>query len=209
MILRSPDIVVLSITDALLARTREIIEPRGFSATETSLSTVRQDVTQFKPSVLFIDQTLYDFDPKAFDDLARESKTKLAIVNDVKDADSLLQRLVNPANQSGLYAATNSDPTAALLEADTQKYDAKTVHEQLEKMREIGEADTLKLDRQTVRKQLQSLREEQSGFDTIRSDRKTIAEQLQRVRADEIADAHSFAKAEISASSDEGTKTKS
>jgi hypothetical protein len=209
MILRSPVIVVLSTTEALLSRTREVIEPRGFSATDTSLTTVRQDVTRYKPSVLFIDHSLYEFDPEAFDALARETNTKLAIVNDVKQADSLLQRLINPANPSGLYAATNSDPEAALLEADTGKYDAQTVHTQLEKMREIGEADTLKLDRQTLQKQLQNFREEQSPFETIRSDRKTLRDQLERLTADEVAEAQSFAHSETSAESGEEAETSS
>jgi len=196
MILQSPVIVVLSSSKAVLERTREVIEPRGFSVAETTLMTVRQDITQYRPSVLFVDHSLYEFDPVGFDALVRDTQTKLAIVNGVKDADSLLQRLVNPANPSGLYAMPNSDSLTALLEADTKKYDAKTVHTQLEKMREIGEADTVKLNRQTIQKQLESFHEEKGALETIRSNRKELAEQLERLRAEQAAEAQSIAATE-------------
>jgi hypothetical protein len=191
LVLQSPNVVVLSASDVLLARTREVLEPRGFSAAETTLTTVRQDVTFYKPAVLFIEHSLYDFDPSGFDKLAQETTTKLAIVNDIRDADSLLQRLVNPANPSGLYTLANKDPASALLEADTKKYDAQTVHNQLELMRELGEADTVKLNRQAVHAQLQNARDQDGSLDTIRRDRQSIAEQLERMRADEIVEVES------------------
>lgn len=199
MILRAPAIVVLSSTDSLLERTREVIEPRGFSAAETTLTTVRHDLTQYRPAVLFIDHSLYEFDPSGFDALVRETNTKLAIVNSTKDADSLLQRLINPANPSGLYTAASNDPSAALLEADTKKYDSKTVHSQLEKMRQLGEADTLKLDRDTVQAQVRAFHEQQTGFETVRYDRKAMADQIERLQADEIREAHTFARVEARA----------
>ncbi|HRI63377.1 MAG TPA: hypothetical protein PK156_04045 [Polyangium sp.] len=168
-----------------MKRACEVIEPRGFCAAETSLTTVRQDVALYKPAVLFIDHALYDFDPLGFDKLAQETTTRLAIVDDIRDADSLLQRLVNPANPSGLYTMANNDQIAALLEADTKKYDSKTVHNQLELMREMGDADTVKLDRKAVHARLPKESEQKDDLDTIRRDRKFIAEQLERMRAEE------------------------
>lgn len=203
MILRAPAVVVLSSTNALLERARAVLEPRGFSAAETTLTRVRQDLTQYRPAVLFIDYSLYDFDPPGFDALVRETNTKLAIVNNTRDADSLLQRLINPANQSGLYAAASNYPSAALLEADTKKYDSKTVRSQLEKMREVGEADTLKLDRATVQAQVRAFHEQQTGFETVRDDRKAMAEQIKRVREDEVREAYAFARVDAEADDEE------
>lgn len=193
LILRSPSVLVLSVTNSVLVRTRELLEPRGFAAAETSLTDIRKDVTQFKPAVVFIDASLYDFDPQAFDTIARENGTKLAVVNNVKDAEPLLQRLVNPTNPSGLYRMPAPDPTNAILEADTAKYDKETVHNKLEEMREMGEADTIKVDRKSMIEQVRALSQQQQA-PTARYDRNTVREQLQRLRLDEEAEAHEFAK---------------
>lgn len=193
LVLQSPSVLVLSATNAVLARARELLEPRGFAAQETSLTDIRKDVMQGKPAVVFIDATLYEFDPPSFDAIARDTGTKLAIVNNVKDAEPLLQRLINPANPSGLYSLPAPDPTNAILEADTAKYDKNTVHNKLEEMREIGEADTLKVDRKSMVERVRALSREQQT-ETARYDRNTVQEQLQRLRQDEEAEAHAFAK---------------
>lgn len=193
LVLQSPSVLVLSATNSVLARARELLEPRGFAAEETSLTDIRKDVAQCKPAVVFVDVALYYFDPAAFDAIARESGTKLAVVNSVKDAEPLLQRLINPANPSGLYRLPAPDPTNAILEADTAKYNKNTVHDKLEEMREIGEADTLKVDRKSMVERVRALSREQQT-ETARYDRSTVHEQLQRLRQDEEAEAHAFAK---------------
>lgn len=194
MILKAPAVVVLSSTDGLLERTRSVLEPRGFSAAGTTLNTVRQDLTQYRPAVLFIDYVLYEFDPSGFDTLVRETNTKLAVVNNPRDAESLLQRLINPANASGLYTVAAADSSIALLEADTKKYDSKTVHSQLEKMRELGEADTVKLDRETVQAQVRALHAQQAGLEKIRYDRKSLLEKIDRLRAGESSETPALAR---------------
>ena len=134
--------------------------------------------------MLLIDTALYYFDPEGFHAIAHETGSKLAIVNDPREAGTLLQRLLNGASTSGLFPASSADSCAAILEADTAKYHKNTVHEQLEIMRKMGEADTLKLDRNTVQQQIESLRG-QTGAVTAKYDRATVREQLARLREEE------------------------
>lgn len=185
LVLQAPSVLVLTTTmPELLTRMCDVLEPRGFLAAETTLTTVREDVAQYRPKVLFIDGVLYDFDARAFDAMAQETGTKLAIIYHEKDATSLLQRLLNPANSSGLYDAATPDASTALLEADTAEYDKDTVHKQVELMRQLGEADTLKLDRTAIHRSLEAFRQSPE-FETMKYERSQLREQLELVRATE------------------------
>lgn len=175
LVLQGPTALVLSLSQDVFNRVAQTLELRGFAAAETSLDTVRQDLNTHRPLVLFLDAAFYDFDPHAFDAITNDTNTKLAIVHQVSDTKTLLQRLLNPTNPSGLYGVAQDPSVAALLEADTAKYTKETVREQVELMKKFGEADTVKLDRKAMRQKLQQLRE-QAATEAVKSDKPSKTE---------------------------------
>jgi len=73
LVLQAPSVLVLSTIPAMLERVAEVLEPRGFAAGETTLTTIRQDAAQARPTVILLDTALYYFDPEAFHAIAAGS----------------------------------------------------------------------------------------------------------------------------------------
>jgi len=126
-------VLIVGLTPDVLARTAAILAPHSMEVRTSTLVSLRADATLFKPLVVFIDAYLYDFDPVSFDELATEVGAKLGVISNAKEAEALLARTLRTSTQTPA-ASADERKSSAPREFDTARYDAKTLHDALQRM---------------------------------------------------------------------------
>jgi hypothetical protein len=147
-------VLLVGLSVDVLARISEIVAPCSVNARMTSIAKLHEDTSKFRPFIVLVDSYLYDFDPQAFEKLARTANVKLGVISNIKEAETLVQRILQ-ARTAGAPPATSrknsTPPPARRQEMETAKYDAKTLHEALGRMgAKRAEFDTAKYDAKTL-----------------------------------------------------------
>ena len=147
-------VLLVGLSADVLARICEIVAPCGANAHMTSIAKLREDTTKFKPFIVLVDSYLYDFDPQAFEKLARTANVKLGVISNVKEAETLVTRMLQARTAAAPPATARKNstpPPARRQDMETAKYDAKTLHEALGRMvSKRAEFDTAKYDAKTL-----------------------------------------------------------
>ncbi len=153
--------LLVGLSAEVLARISEIVAPSGAHAHTTSIAKLRDDTAKFKPFIVLVDSYLYDFEPQAFEKLARTANVKLGVVSGIKDAESLVQRMLQArsASASSTMPRSNSTPPPPRRQDfETAKYDATTLHEALGRMgTKRPEFETAKYDAKTLSEALERM----------------------------------------------------
>lgn len=151
-------VLLVGLSADVFARVSDIVSPHGVQARTTSLAKLRDDTAKFKPFIVLVDAYLYDFDPQAFEKLARTIGAKLGIVSNVKDAENLVLRILNASSSSLARSSSNSTPAPRRQDFETAKYDAKTLHDALGRMGgKRPEFDTARYDAKTLNEALERM----------------------------------------------------
>ncbi len=176
-------VLIVGLNSNDVSRIAAAARPHGVEARATSLAKLQADTAQYRPIVVFVDAYLYDFDPQAFDKLAANAGAKLAVVSNVRDAETLLSQLLNASKSSTPEPPIASPPTSGRREFETAKYDAKTLHEALERFesKETKRAEfvTAKYDAKTLEAALERMTTKGLDSQTSTYDAKTIAAMLE------------------------------
>lgn len=148
-------VLIVGATADVLRCACRVLERRGIVARTTTLDRLREDAANLKPLMLLIDASVDDFDPEALAALAHDVGTKLSIVNDAKEAEWVLDRLVGSTSTNasapparprleldtarmapGALQAAIDSMSKSRFEIETAKYDAKTIRDAIERMNE-------------------------------------------------------------------------
>jgi hypothetical protein len=151
-------VLIVGLTTDVFERISKMLAPHGIQALMTSLARLRTDAVNQKPLVVLVDAYLYDFDPLAFNHLASDVGAQLGVISNAKEGIQLLENLLQPSAPKEVRPDKPPKPAAVRREFDTAKYDAKTLHEALERMGTKRPAfDTARYDAKTLHAALERL----------------------------------------------------
>jgi len=174
-------VLIVGLTSDVLARVAAFVAPHGMEARMTSLAKLHEDAPRFKPLVVLVDAYLYDFDPNAFDKLARAAGAKLGVVSNAKEAEELLEQMRRASIPPAPIASDEPKSVRGPREFDTAKYDAKTLHEALERMGSPRpEFTTAKYDAKTLHEAIERMGAPRRDDDTAKHDARALLEEIKR-----------------------------
>lgn len=158
--LTTRSVLIVGLARDVFTRTAEVVANYGLEAHMSSLAKLEVDTAHYKPLVVLVDSYLYDFDPNAFEKLARKAGAKLGAVGSAKEAEVLLQNILSPQAPPKTEASDAFAAPVSTRDFATAKYDAKTLDQALERMStKRMEVDTAKYDAKTLREVIKRLDE--------------------------------------------------
>lgn len=177
-------ILIVGLTNDVVARITACARPLGIEARATSLAKLQDDTAKYRPIVVFVDGYLYDFDPSAFDKLAQKVGAKLAVVSNAKEAETMLAQLLCSPPAPPASSARQTEPPPSRREFETAKYDTKTLHDALARMQPPRpEFQTAKYDAKTLHEALERMSPKRLDGQTAMYDPETLEAMLDEVTA--------------------------
>lgn len=91
----APTVLAVGCAPDVLSSASLVLRPMGVALSETTLLDLRTDSARIRPLVLLVDAELYDFDPEAFDMVAKDVGAKLGVAGSPQEAEVTLGQLVD------------------------------------------------------------------------------------------------------------------
>lgn len=118
----APTVLAVGLPPDTLTRAGVVLEPSGVCLRESNLLDLRSDSAQYRPLVLLVDAELYDFDPEAFDMVAKDVGAKLGVAGSPREAEVTLGQLLAAVARKSAFP-----PPPSSADAATDKWDFSEV----------------------------------------------------------------------------------
>ncbi|MDI1431728.1 MULTISPECIES: hypothetical protein [Polyangium] len=119
----APTVLAVGLPPDTLTRAGVVLEPSGVGLRESNLLDLRSDSAQYRPLVLLVDAELYDFDPEAFDMVAKDVGAKLGVAGSPREAEVTLGQLLAAVARKSAFPP----PPPSSADAATDKWDFSEV----------------------------------------------------------------------------------